>query len=292
MDKNTTIGLILIALIIIVYGIYTKPSQEEIEERTREAKRRQDSLEMIEKERLSESEIRKIEEEKTTVVDTTNVEIIDSLHNADTQSKYGVFAEAAEGLEKFISLENNKIKVLLSTKGGKVYSVMLKEYKKYDSTKVVLFDGEKNVFGFKFFSFNRSIHTNQMFFEPSVAVNKITADNNEQSVSLKMKASNGGYIEYTYTIYPDSYLIDFDVRFVGLSEAIGVNSKYIDLEWVTDIPAQELGREWENNNTTIYYKILDDEVDYLNETKDNIEERHTTRLSRLLMSLKTLLQKR
>ncbi len=39
-----------------------------------------------------------------------------------TLGQYGVFAQAATGENDFITLENNKVELKISRKGGKVYS--------------------------------------------------------------------------------------------------------------------------------------------------------------------------
>ena len=48
-------------------------------------------------------------------------------------SQYGVFARAATGENDFITLENNKVELKISLKGGRVYSARLKDYRTYDS---------------------------------------------------------------------------------------------------------------------------------------------------------------
>ena len=69
----------------------------------------------------------------------------------------GVFADASVGEEKFYILENNLMKVTISNKGGKIYSVELKNYQTHDSLPLILFEGDKNSFGMSFFAQNRSI---------------------------------------------------------------------------------------------------------------------------------------
>ena len=48
-------------------------------------------------------------------------------------NQYGVFAQSASGENDFITLENNKIELKISLKGGRVYSARLKDYKTFDA---------------------------------------------------------------------------------------------------------------------------------------------------------------
>ena len=145
MDKNTIIGFILIAAIIIGFGIYNQPSKEEIEKMRKDAEQRRDSMEQIEKKRELDAKKANTPE---LIVDSLAAQNADSLKKVEVENKFGAFADAATGEEKFISIENNKIKAIISSKGGRVYSVQIKGYKKFDSTDVVLFNGDDNKFGF------------------------------------------------------------------------------------------------------------------------------------------------
>ena len=59
---------------------------------------------------------------------------------------------AATGENEFITLENNKVELKISLKGGRVYSARLKDYKTFDSNPLILFSGDSTVFGFNFFT--------------------------------------------------------------------------------------------------------------------------------------------
>ena len=59
MDRNQIFGIVLIAVILIAYSIYTKPSQEEIEL----AKYRADSVALVQQQRIIDDAIRSQEVE-------------------------------------------------------------------------------------------------------------------------------------------------------------------------------------------------------------------------------------
>ena len=258
MDKNSIIGLVVIALILVVYGIINKPSQEEIER----AKRTRDSLQRAQQEQIDttreqEQQARATEEQQqqqtTQQQDTTTSEAMQKL--------YGPFGRSAKGEQDFIVLENSRIKARISTKGGKPYSVELKKYQTYTGQPLKLFDGEDNVFGFNFFADNRQIATNNLYFKPVEQQDSIYAENNPRTLKMRLYAGDDQYIEYRYTLKPKSNILDFDIRFVGMNNIIPNNYRNLNLNWAINSPQQEKGADNENNYTTIGYKYYQDDFD-------------------------------
>ncbi|MDX9696112.1 MAG: membrane protein insertase YidC [Bacteroidales bacterium] len=255
MDRNSIIGIILIAGILVVYSIFSQPSKEQIEE----AKHKRDSLELVhQKEILMEKAI----EEAKAQMNKSEI-ISDTLGKDELKSLYGNFAEAAEGTQQFITLENNLMKIKLTNKGGRIYSVELKEFKSYTQEPLILFDGDSTVFGLNFFSQNRSIITNDLYFKALEETLSYSVENDLKTVKLRLYAGEGRYIEYAYTMYPNSYKLDFDINFVGINEVIASNLNVIDLKWSMYSPQLEKGAKNENQYTTIGYKFYNDEVNSL-----------------------------
>lgn len=285
MDRNAILGLVLIAAIIIGYTYLTKPSEEEIQRLKEEAQLRKDSIENVRQERIEkERQRRKAQQaeefsEETVDADTLTKQAKDSLEMQELIAKYGNFAKHAEGDNEFISLENEKLKILFSSKGGRPYSVELKEYKKYDSTHVVLFDGDSTVFNMTLFANNNLINTQELYYTPNTDKTEIVlGSDSTASLAFRVYAGDDKYIEHKYTISPESYIVDFDLNFVGLQEIIPMSTNKIDFSWQIDVPRQEQGKDWENQNTTIYYKGLNDEVDYLSETSEMKQEEISAQL--------------
>ncbi len=279
MDKNTITGLVLIFVILVTFSYLNKPSQHEIES----AQRRNDSIVQVQKENARQAEINAKEAAEKLAAQPVIV-ASDSAGVAGEESElknlYGVFYEAAKGTEKFITLENNLMKVRVSTKGGKIYSVELKDYKRYNGQPLVLFEGDKNRFGLNFFSQNKSIQTDQFFFTPSVADTLITVagpavskgkegrekfnDKNQEGKSLTMllDAGNAVSVEYVYTLKHNSFMVGFDIRTKGLKKVMGANSDYINFAWTLEMPRQEkVSKFGEDNYATAYFKYFKDDVD-------------------------------
>ena len=281
MDKNQIIGIIIIFALLVGYGIYQSPSEEE----KMEMQIKQDSIRRVLSEQHRLDSVKKIQDsiteaervalEKVNQIDTI---ILDSVKNIDLQSEYGAFAGAATGQEEFITLENQFIKIKFTTKGAYPYYAELKEFNTHDSLPLVLFDQNENTFALKFYSDNKGINSDSLYFENVNGDSVYIADETEKSVVLRVNAGNGKYIEYLYTLEPESYLVKYDIRFYGLEKELASNSSYIDVLWKLKSRKQEKGAQWENQNTTIYYKHYQDEVKYLSEMSDDKEEKVDTRL--------------
>lgn len=280
MDKNTIIGILLIGAIFIGYMIMSKPSKEQIE-----AKRRKlDSIAQVEKEKALERTKLGAQAENTQPVIIpdlagTDIIIADSIKNQELQRRFGSFSEAAEGQNEFITLENNLIKVKISTLGGRLYSVELKEYKTHDSLPLMLFDGDSTIFGLTFHEQKDmslfEINTNQLFFIPTTKERDLQVTESAKSADLRLYAGENRYIEYSYTLEPNSYLLKFNIKLYGVNQIFAQNQSVLTLNWEINVPGQEKGRDFENTYTTIYYKYLNDEVDYLSERSDDEEELRT-----------------
>ncbi|HNQ00076.1 MAG TPA: hypothetical protein PKK99_13540, partial [Bacteroidia bacterium] len=119
MDKNSIIGLSLIGLLIVGYSIYTQPSKEELAA----ARHKQDSIAALQKASTVVTETAKnIVVKDSSFIDTLQVSNDSLIANQDKQL-YGDFAEAAKGTEQLLTLENSKVKVEISSKGGRIRAI-------------------------------------------------------------------------------------------------------------------------------------------------------------------------
>jgi len=191
----------------------------------------------------------------------------------DLEGRYGGFARAARGENRFVVVENDLMKITFSTRGGRVYSVELKEFKTWDERPLILFNGDSTYFGLNFFAANRTISTNDLYFVPQDSADYLDATGREQTLVMRLPAGEESYLEYRYTVKPESYLMDFEVFMENMDRVISDRTTYLDLNWEIFVPQQEKGRGNENNYTTINYKYYQDETDGLSaRSKSESEE--------------------
>ena len=283
MDKNTIIGLLIIAGILIGYSLFTRPSQEELAERQRIADSTRNAQALILQEQQEQQEQTQPAEEVVSPGETV-VEVEDASQDAASldqlKDAFGVFGDAAIGDKQYITLENDLIRMSISTLGGRPYAVELKNYQTHDSLPLMLFDGDSTIFGLSFFAQNRSINTNELFFTPGSDQSHLDASNGPVTLSMKLSAGENRYLEYVYTMTPGDYRVAFDMRFVNMNEIMAQNNNFIDLNWNIYVPQQEMGRMNELNYTTIFFKHFQDEVEKFNmrSKKDLFEKVIPTRM--------------
>ncbi|MCD4729815.1 MAG: membrane protein insertase YidC, partial [Bacteroidales bacterium] len=281
MDRNTITGLVVIFAILIGYSIWMTPSKEEKEA----FRQQQDSIAQVKRVQDSLTLVRLIEQQRMDSISRANepAPAIESdtaaIANVD-RDKLGIFANSSVGNEELYVLESEKLKLGISSKGGKIVSVQLKEFQTYDTLPLNLFNPYKTYFGLTFFASNRIINTNELFFQP-VWINNSANGSGSLSMRLYTDASESGYdeekyIEFLYTLKGNDYMMDFDINFVGMDQFVDQGTNFIDLTWKTDL--QQLEKSIDRfNGPTIYYKFYQDDVDYLSEAKDD-EEDLTTRV--------------
>ena len=308
MDRNTITGLILIFVIFIGFSIYNSNRTNKAMEKAlveAESDYSKGDLEGARSlyinilkykptqadalARLNEINLKlgnMPERQKSDSLNALKANIGESpISSSGTKSdinQYGVFAQTAEGQNDFITLENNKIELKISLKGGRVYSARLKNYKTFDAKPLILFSGDSTVFGFNFFtSDNKAVQTNNLFFKSISDQKSYSVVSRPESVILRLYAGDDKYIEYKYTLAPDKYSVDFNVNFKSMEGIIASNQNSLTLDWKMYVPQQEKGRQNEETYCTVNYKYYQDDVAGLGtrQSKETLKSDITTKLS-------------
>jgi len=153
MDRNSVIGLILIAVILVVFSIMNAPSEAEMKAQ----QQKEDSLRIAQKKEIEAKQLKEDKKKATIVEDTNEVAIdtnlvksndtlnpidtkkLDSIQdakiNAKRNKKFDIFVPSATGKKEYIVLENEKIRLTISTKGGNIVSAEVKGFKSYKDYK-------------------------------------------------------------------------------------------------------------------------------------------------------------
>jgi YidC/Oxa1 family membrane protein insertase len=291
MDKNTVIGLLLIGAVMVIFSIYNRPSQEQIEEQ----RRLRDSIAMAESLAQQEAERLTIQEgvidsphgDGQAVVDFFSVvapaadTVTPDSVEATGEGTKGVVIEAVEtesdSLSAFadsvmepvvadrkVVLENEKVRLLIDTRGGSIASVQLKEFLHHTRDSLYLFD-KPDESRFNLDLFNRhSVHlsTENERFTP------IERDDG-QCLTMRLEYTPQQYIDFIYTLPEDEYMMAFDIHVVGMQAGLHPESlTNFRLSWEQKIRQQERGRMFENRFSRIYYKYDRQDVERMSENKN------------------------
>jgi YidC/Oxa1 family membrane protein insertase len=279
-NKNTLIGFILIAAILFGWMYFMSPSKEQLAEQ----QRIQDSIRQARLEQMALDSLRQAEQQAVQLAamqaDSAQLADMDSLSRAQLlqntlRDKYGVFAAASEGAEQTWTIENKLQRLTFTNKGGFLKQVELKDYKTYDSLPLISFDPETVKFDLSFFAQNRIVNTSQFYFQPYMNGQPYTGgdmtvgENDSIVFALRLPTENTNqYLEYVYTVRYDNYMMDFDVRTVGLKDVIATNADYMTIDWEVDLMKQEKSTDRFAGESVYYRSLTDKDVDHLNEQKD------------------------
>jgi YidC/Oxa1 family membrane protein insertase len=244
MDRNSIIGILIIAGIFVVWGIINRPSAEEIERQ----KQKNDSiaLERLIQEKKQQEQLNEIPVEQKQIAPEETVKTVAT----DTLKS------------RVVTLENERIKVFLSERGGRPLSVELKNYRTYDSLPLRLFDGDSSKLGFVFFENNRPIHTQDLFFTYQGEQLSLISQSQQQHAAFRYSPDDSSYIEFRYSLAPGKNQVDMEIEFHNMEKIYTQRTDIIDLDWVIHSPQQEKGRDNELLYTTLYYKFYNGDVEF------------------------------
>ncbi len=281
MDRNSIIGLLLIAGIVVTFSIFNMPSQADIDRQQREA----DSLMAIQ-DSIANTE-KKIVNENGTASDTSKKEVVQAIIKSDTtlqnivkkdstkldsvlalanaksaDEKFGVFSNSVSGKKEEITLENDLLRVTISSKGAAIVSAELKKYRSYLNYKLKreiplkLFDGDSTRMALEFFVKNKRYKTDDFIFKGG------KKDANHAVLELISNDGKQGII-ITYGILPGKYNVDYSIKSHGF-ENNEVNSS-LEFVWSMKPLLTEKLASSERQVSSIFYKYNDEGRTYLSE---------------------------
>ncbi|MDO4162888.1 MAG: membrane protein insertase YidC [Bacteroides sp.] len=248
MDKNTITGLVLIAILLVGFSFLSRPSQEQLEAQ----QHYYDSIAQVQQ-REAELQAKKEaalanEKEERMATDST-----------------ALFFNAYKGTNTQVAIQNNLVELVVDTKGGRIASATLKEYNGQDKeTPVTLFSGEDASMNFLFYNKKETIQTGDCYFTP--------VNQTDSTVTMRLAADSASYIDFTYAMHPDTYLVDFTIQAVNMDGKLASSKTSVDIEWMQRARQIEKGYTYENRLSELTYKIEGDDTDYLSASKDDAKD--------------------
>lgn len=263
MDKNTWIGFLLIAGIIVGFSMLNRPSKAELAERQRQ----QDSIQAVRmEERKAQMKTAELTQQAQQAVaepeELTETEVANRLQEA-----YGPFAIAAQGEEEHVVLDNGKVRLTISTLGGEIKRAELPEYKASgDSINPLRLFGEgESKLDFTLRTINdRILQTSNLYFTP------VAVDSNR--VVMRLKTNNEeAWLDFIYEL-SDNYMVSFIIAPHQLQTELAQNIRSLDVEWSQVVPQHEQGRKFEERYAQLQYMLVGGDIEKLSENKEDHEK--------------------
>ena len=262
MDKNTWIGFLLIAAIIVGFTMLTRPSKEELAERQRV----QDSINLV---RMAEREAQRLSDSLQLVAGEALEQPVQTVSHEQQQERlqaaYGTFAQAAQGEEQFVRLENEHLRVTLSTLGGRIEKAELLEYHASGDSlnPLCLFRGDESAFALTLITANnRILQTSNLYFTP------VPSEQSDKAVLRLPTASEDAWIDFVYEL-SDNFMIHLSMEPHNMQTELAQNVNSLELQWRQLIPQQEQGRKFEERYAQLQYMLVGGDMEKLSESKDD-----------------------
>ena len=241
MDKNTIIGLVLMAAVLIGFSYYNtqqQPVQQPAQEQTAEPKQTATPT-------------------PATAAAAMLPDSTDRFYTADQKPEY-------------ITLRNNKVSVKISTKGAAVAEVKLNEYKSYSD----FAEGKDNpllLYSEKDAGLDLVLETKERNMR--LADYCFTPENvTDSTVTLTLASKTGEQrISLVYRLLADNYLLNCSLQTAGMGNLCKAGGAPLYMAWHDRVARHEKGFYFENMYSTLTYKTTDDDVEKLSEQQTEEE---------------------
>lgn len=248
MKNNNIIGFALIGIVLLLFSWYNSNQFEK--QRIEQAR-----LDSIATANLANQ---LAETNATFQADSVEIEEVSSIYG----DQYLDSLTMAE--EQFIEISNNKINVTLSSKGAQISNVLIKGYYTYDSLALNLIKTGESNFDMEFIT-SQGINTSDLNFTLAHAT--------DSSAIYRLYFDDDSYVENSYLLTNDSYLMTNNLRFVNMNQYIPRSQSRLRMSWDVNIPRIEKGYKNEKQYSKVAYKYPNsNDVENLTKNKDHAQK--------------------
>ena len=248
MDKNTWIGFLLIAAIIVGFTMYNRPSKEQLAERQRV----HDSISLV---RIAQAEAQRL---------------ADSI-SALTETPIEMPKEEAKPEEKFVTLQNEHVRLTLSSYGGAIQRAELLEYHASGDSinPLCLFRANESSFGFTLVTINnRILNTANLYFTP------VASEQPNKAIMRLTGTAEDSWLDFVYEL-SDDYMVHLALEPHNMQQVLAQNVNSLELYWTQSIPQQEQGRKFEERYAQLQYMLVGGDMEKLSESSEDSQKEST-----------------
>lgn len=252
MDKNTITGLVLIGLVLFGFSYYSSQKAANAPE--------QPATEQVQSQKVTTKDEPKQQQAVATAA-------VDS-----TAPFYNCMATATAKAE-LVTIENEKLRVQINPKGGTVANVYLNEteegtkdyrYKSYNdfsndkNEPLHLYRQQDSEMAFTLDTKEGSLTTSDYLFQ--------VVEQTANAVTLRMANADGtSHLDFVYTLQPNNFMLNFSIASKGMDRYVSANTRVININWRERIAQFEKGHKFENQYSTLTYKLTGDDTEKLSE---------------------------
>lgn len=232
MDKNQATGLILFAAVILIYSIFFASGPEVP---------------------VTENEVAVQTVDTASVASPEETPVLaenDSIVEAGKVAKFGVLAGMTQGSEELVTLENDKVFISISSKGGLIKEVILKEYKNWTQEPLKLLDEESSKMDFSLETNKGPVYLSDFYFTPNVSSQQNEEGETVHILTLSAETSSGK-ITQKYSITDGSYVVEKSFAIERFSGVFTSNA--VQFSWEDQVRAHERDLAESRRKTQVNY---------------------------------------
>lgn len=266
MDRNSLIGMGLIAIVLGVWMWMSAPTKEEMEKN----KRIQDSIAKIENTNTIASNHHNIHENQTHSPRLVSKDTLpDSIKIALKKNYYKDFLPYTEGKTEFFTIENDILKITFKNPGARLVQAELKNYHRFgENPPLALLDADSTLFRFIFNAYDRTriFFSDSLYFIPEVS--------SKNKISFYLKFPESAFFAIHYSLPPDSYSMTCTIETQNAASFLSSTEDQLNFQFTATLPGIEKHIVKEKEVATIYYKYKNSSPDYLNPGSESEEPIH------------------
>jgi len=251
--RSSVVGFALIGIIMLVFTWY---NTKQVEKRQQEAMVR-DSLATA-----AALERGELQEPAAATADTAAVDA-EAIPDEEAY-RHAYLQEASRAETDYFTLENDKLRVRISSLGAQPYEVQVKDYYTYDSSDLILIRPDKSLFDLEM-NTDQWLNTSDLHFR--------LVESTDSTLTLRLQFEDNAWMDAVYSLASDSYMLGYQLHFVGMDQVLDRRTGQLNLKWVVDVPRLEKGYQNERNYSGVAYKYMaNNEVKSLGKRRDSSEE--------------------
>ena len=246
MDRNSAIGLTLIAVLLLVYFNYFAPEPP---------KENPSSITTFEK---SDSVSQAIVAARDSVPATQD----------------GPLESLTKGDEKLTKIETADLILSFSNRGGVIKEVELKKFKTYYKKPLLLVASGSNDFKLTATYEGKDLDLYSLFYtidsKQSQTFSQETKQNEDSTtVTFTTFLAEGKSIKQIYSIPANGYQVNYNIQTSGIGDSF--NGDHLTLYWKDNIPAVEKDLAASRTKTTVNYFTTKGDFEDLSESSTDLE---------------------
>ncbi len=263
MDRNQVIGFALLLLLAVGYLFYNQHEQTLYFEH-----KKADSV------AYALAHPRPVVDSSKAISDTSKASVA-PVKDSATEALIKSQPSSYHGQAEMVTLENKKLSLQFTSKGGYPVAANLKDYKTYEKKPLLLFNGRGNQFS-AILPFDNGKSTADLFFVPVIQ----NLPNGDKTVDFAADLGGGKKVDIIYTLPADDYMMSCNIVLTGITAA------NLPLYWQTAglHTEKDINSERQNargGSTQIYWHNKNGDGDYFT-IKDEEQLKHNDGLSQWL----------